>query len=37
MNEPVKYLGIYVGHNEADYYVLNWSSKVKKLKDLLNS
>ncbi|MEW8547309.1 MAG: reverse transcriptase family protein, partial [Candidatus Thiodiazotropha sp.] len=36
-NDPVKCLGIYVGHNQAENYILNWTSKVKKIKDLLNS
>ena len=36
-NDPVKCLGIYLGHNQAENHILNWTSKVKKIKDLLNS
>ena len=34
-NETIKCLGIYVGHNQAENYILNWTSKVKNIKDLL--
>ena len=35
-NEPVKCLGIYIGHNKEKQYELNWNPKIEKMKVILN-
>jgi len=35
-NEPVKCLGIYIGHSHENQYLLNWSKKIEKLKNVLS-
>jgi len=34
--EPIKYLGIYIGHDKQKCLKLNWHNKIEKLKETLN-
>ena len=34
--KPIKYLGIYVGHNKEDCSVLNWDRKIGKMEEIIN-
>ena len=36
-NKPIRYLGIYITHNKAEFKTLNWENQLVKLQKLLDS
>ena len=36
-NKPIRALGVYIGHNEADCYEMNWARKINTIQKLADS